>query len=99
MYRQQEKYGRHLNGSSKSVFDGGVFWKKFSRQIDIRDIVVMGWKAVTRQTQRTNPELSTNINLAIEKGSLKFVIKNGFALSPVGIQNSTTRRFASDWLI
>jgi hypothetical protein len=27
---------------------------------------------------KANPELSTNINLAIEKGSLKIVIKKGF---------------------
>jgi hypothetical protein len=88
-----------LGGTSESVFDGGVFWKKFSRQIGIRDIFVMGWKAVTRQTERTNPELSTNINLAIEQCLLKIVIKNVFVFSPIGIQNSTTRRFASDWLI
>jgi hypothetical protein len=55
-------------------------------------------EAVTGQTKRANPELSTNINSAIEKGSLKFVIKN-VVFSPIGIQNSTTRRFASDWLI
>jgi hypothetical protein len=60
----------------------------------------MRWKAVAGQTKRTNPELSTNINLAIEKGgSLKIVIKNCFIFSPIGIENSTTRRFASDWLI
>ena len=88
-----------MGGSSESVFDGGVFWKKFSRQIGIRDIFIMGWEAVTGQTKRTNPELSTNINLAIEKGLLKIVIKSVLFFSPIGIQNSTTRRFASDWLI
>ena len=35
----------------------------------------MGWKTITG---KINPELSTNINLAIEKGSLKIVIKNRF---------------------
>ena len=50
-----------------SVFDGGVFWKKFSWQVGIRDIFVMGWKAVTEQTKRRYPELSTNIYLAIKK--------------------------------
>jgi hypothetical protein len=56
-----------LGGTSESVFDGGVFLKKFSRQIGIRDIFVVGRKAVMGRTKRTNPELSTNINLAIEK--------------------------------
>jgi hypothetical protein len=89
-----------LGGSRESVFDCGVFWKKFSRQIGIRNIFVMGWKAITGQTKRTNPELSTNINLAIEKGSLKILIKKRVLFfSPIGIQNSTTRRFASDWLM
>jgi hypothetical protein len=40
----KEKYGRNLGGSSESVFDGGVFWKKFRRQIGIGDIFVMGWE-------------------------------------------------------
>ena len=57
-----------MGGSSKSVFDGDVFWEQFSGQIGVGDIFVMGWKAVARQTERTNPEFSTNINLAIEKG-------------------------------
>lgn len=56
-----------MGGSSESVFDGGVFGKKFSRQIGVRDIFVMEWKTVTGKTKRTNPELSTNINLANEK--------------------------------
>jgi hypothetical protein len=59
----------------------------------------MRWKAVAGQTKRTNPELSTNINLAIEKGLLKIEMEIGFFISPIGIQNSTTRQFASDWLI
>ena len=56
----------------------------------------MGWKGVTQQTERTNPELSTSINLAIEKGLLKIAIKKWLYFLPMGIQNSTTRRFASD---
>ena len=40
----KEKYGRDLGGSSESVFDSGVFWKKFSWQIGIGDNFVMGWE-------------------------------------------------------
>lgn len=44
----------------------------------------MGWKTVTgKNKSRAFYDSAANINLAIKKGSLKIVIKDGFAFSPI----------------
>lgn len=64
-HEQEDRRHRHRSG--ESVFDGGVFWKQLGREIGVRDVLVVRGEGVTRQAERTYPEFSSNVDLAVNE--------------------------------
>lgn len=62
----EEDRGRRRD-SVEVVLDGGVFGQQLSRQIRVRDILVVRRECIALQTERTDPELASDIDLALDE--------------------------------
>lgn len=60
----------------------------------MRDILVVGWKSVSRQTKWTYPDTSSSINLAVlcQRG----LLPDSLYCSPVRVQHRSARLLAND---
>jgi len=61
----KQEDGRDLSRSAQCVFDSCVLWQKFGRQVGIGYIFVVRRERISLKTERTNPQFSSNIDLAV----------------------------------
>jgi hypothetical protein len=56
--------GWNLSLSIQIIFDGGILWKQFSRQVGVGNVLVMRRESITLQTEWANPHFGAHIYLA-----------------------------------
>lgn len=56
----------YLRGTRQGVLDGGVFWEEFGGEVGVRDVLVMRGEGVPLQTERADPKLPADVDLALE---------------------------------
>jgi hypothetical protein len=55
---------RNLGWSAQCVFDSRVLWQKFCRQVGVGDVLVMRRERIPLKAERTDPQFSSNVDLA-----------------------------------
>ena len=63
----EKKNGWNRCWAGEGVFDSRVLREEFRGQICVRDVLVMRRESVSRQAERTNPELSSDVYLTENK--------------------------------
>lgn len=62
-----EEDWRHLSRSGEGVLDRGVFGKELGGEVGRRDVLVVGREGISGQTERADPHLALDVDLAVRE--------------------------------
>lgn len=68
-----EEYRRRRCRAGQGVFNGGIFGEELRGQVSVGDVLIMWRKSVPRETEWADPELSSDVDLAIYGQSMNNV--------------------------
>lgn len=60
-----------MSWSRESIFDSSVLRKQLGGKVGVGNVLIMGWEGVSLKTERTYPQLSTDVDLTLQVISIR----------------------------